>query len=128
MSDIGDRLKEVRERMGLNQTDFAKLANHGRSVQAGYEQGKNIPGGAYLAALAAAGVDILYVLTGQKTPDIKGISDEELELVKIYRAAPLAVKAAALGALTAGSAKSDKLNVTGDGNRIAGRDYHEGKK
>lgn len=40
MSDIGDRLKEVRERMGLNQTDFAKLANHGRSVQAGYEQGK----------------------------------------------------------------------------------------
>lgn len=128
MSDIGDRLKQERERLGLNQTDFAKLANHGRSVQAGYEQGKNIPGGAYLAAIASAGVDVLYVLTGQKTPDIKGISEEELELVKIYRAAPLAVKAAALAALTAGSSAANSINVSGQGNRVAGRDFNENKK
>lgn len=128
MSTLGSRLREERERKGLNQTEFAALASGSRGAQATYERDEKIPGGAYLMGLAAAGVDILYVLTGQKTPDIKGISDEELELVKIYRAAPLAVKAAALGALTAGSAKSDKLNVTGDGNRIAGRDYHEGKK
>ena len=129
MHDIGIRLREERESLGLNQTEFAKLADHGRSVQAGYEQGKNVPGGAYLAALANVGVDVYYILTGRRMPKAVDLTNDEVELVQIYRQAPLAVKAAALAALTAGvSASSTSISVTGHGQRIAGRDYLEGKK
>lgn len=79
-------------------------------------------------AIAAAGVDVLYVLTGRKTPNIGDISDDEIELIKIFRKAPLAIKAAALAALTAGSSASGTVAVSGQGNRIAGRDYNENKK
>lgn len=95
MINIGNRLRAERERMGLSQTDFAKLADHSRSVQAGYEQGRVMPGGAYLAAIAAAGVDVLYVLTGQRTPSPDGVvveSEEEKRLLENYRAMDQAAK------------------------------------
>ena len=128
MTTLGSRLREERDSKGLNQTDFAALANGSRGAQAAYERDEKIPGGGYLMAIAAAGVDVLYVLTGRKTPDIGDISDDEIELIKIFRKAPLAIKAAALAALTAGSSASGAVTVSGQGNRIAGRDYNENKK
>lgn len=130
MSTLGDRLREERERMGLNQTEFAKLAEGSRSAQASYERGEKIPGGGYLTAISSSGVDVLYVLTGQRTPRVGLLSTDEEELILIYRKAPLAVKAAALAALTAGSstANSPNITITGSGQRVAGRDYTENKK
>lgn len=69
---IGERLKQARETLGLSQTEFAQIAETAgvpgatRQSQAKYEKGLAMPGAAYLAALAAAGVDVLYVLTGQR--------------------------------------------------------------
>ncbi|MCS2168175.1 helix-turn-helix domain-containing protein [Scandinavium manionii] len=127
MTTLGYRLKEERSRKGLNQTDFAALAGGSRGAQATYERDEKKPGGAYLTALANAGVDVLYVLTGRKNPDIGDVTDDEIELIKLYRSAPLAVKAAALAALTAGSSASNSINASGSGNRIAGRDFNENK-
>ncbi|UWS32136.1 helix-turn-helix domain-containing protein [Erwinia pyrifoliae] len=112
----------------MNQTDFAKLGGQSRGSQANYERDERSPDARYLSTLSRLGVDVLYVITGVHTPDVQDISQDELELVKIYRAAPLAVKAAALAALTAGSSAHSAINVSGSGQRVAGRDYHEGKK
>lgn len=69
---IGARLKEVREALKLSQTEFAQIAEKAgvpgatRQSQAKYEKGQAAPSAAYLAAIAAAGADVLYVLTGQR--------------------------------------------------------------
>ncbi|WP_407300897.1 helix-turn-helix domain-containing protein [Raoultella ornithinolytica] len=89
MTTLGYRLKEERARKGLNQTDFAALAGGSRGAQAAYERDEKIPGGSYLTALAAAGVDVLYVLTGQRTPAPGGVvaeTEEEKRLLENYRA------------------------------------------
>ena len=69
---IGARLREVREALELSQTEFAQIAERAgvpgatRQSQAKYEKGLATPGAAYLAAIAAAGADVLYILTGQR--------------------------------------------------------------
>lgn len=83
---IGDRLKEERERLGLNQTDFAALAGASKNTQYNYEKGGRSPDANYLAAASAAGIDVLYVLTGERRPAAaESVSAEELELVMAYR-------------------------------------------
>jgi transcriptional regulator with XRE-family HTH domain len=61
---IGVRLKEERERLGLNQTDFGALASATKRTQVNWEQGGSSPSAEQLAALAGAGVDVQYVVTG----------------------------------------------------------------
>lgn len=65
--EVGARLRSERSRLGLNQSDFGRLAAVSRRTQAGYEAGDGAPGAEYLAALAREGVDILYVVTGLPT-------------------------------------------------------------
>ncbi|WP_213664287.1 helix-turn-helix transcriptional regulator [Stutzerimonas stutzeri] len=71
---IGERLREVRVAMGKSQTEFAEIAAAAgvpgatRQSQANYEKGRQMPSAAYLAAIAAAGADVLYVVTGQRAP------------------------------------------------------------
>ena len=68
---IGERLKEVRVAMGMSQTEFAEIAADAgvpgatRQSQANYEKGRQMPSAAYLAAIAAEGADVLYVVTGR---------------------------------------------------------------
>ena len=70
---MGVRLKEIREALALSQTEFAQIAGNAgvpgatRQSQAKYEKGLATPSAAYLAAIAAAGVDVLYILTGQRS-------------------------------------------------------------
>lgn len=68
MSTIGERLKEERERLGLSQPAFAALGGAGKHSQINYEANRRSPDGEYLSAVAKHGVDVLYVLTGQRTP------------------------------------------------------------
>lgn len=59
-----------------------------------------MPGGEMLAGLALSGGDIVYVLTGDcgvESP--RALTPDEQELLSLYRSAPLAGKAAAIGAL-----------------------------
>ena len=85
---IGERLREERERLGLNQTDFAAVGGVGRKTQFNYESGERAPDGAYLAAIAAAGADVLYILTGQRSGAVAptpALKPEEAALLDNYR-------------------------------------------
>lgn len=86
---IGERLKEERERLGLNQTAFAALAGASKNTQYNYEKGERSPDAAYLAAAAQAGVDLLYVVTGERKPQLgESISAQEASLLGYFRQLP----------------------------------------
>lgn len=63
---FGERLAEERKRLGLRQADFAALVGTDVPKQSLYETGRRELRADYLARLADARVDIIYVLTGQR--------------------------------------------------------------
>ena len=63
---IGDRLTEEQRRLGLGQSEMAKLGCVSRKTQFNYETGVSYPSADYLARLASAGVDVLFVITGNR--------------------------------------------------------------
>lgn len=66
MTTLGDRLREERAHLGLSQSEFGAAAGVGKHSQINYESNKRSPDARYLAAIAALGADVLYVLTGQR--------------------------------------------------------------
>ncbi len=82
---IGERLRKERERLGLTQSDFAKAGGVAFRTYCDYEAGKSEPKASTLSLLGEMGLDVLYVVTGQKTP-VSGITTEEQKLVENYRA------------------------------------------
>lgn len=70
MDSIGERLREEREALGYTQGDFADLVGQSRKSQGRYEAGERAPDAEYLSTAAKHGVDVLYVLTGQRTPGL----------------------------------------------------------
>ena len=83
---IGERLKEERERLGLNQTEFAALAGASKNSQYNYEKGERSPDANYLAAAAKQGVDVLYVVTGLRLPASADVlSPERAELLHLVQ-------------------------------------------
>lgn len=65
-TDLGDRIREERLSLGLTQESFAKQLGIHRKTQGNYESGAREPDAAYLAAASKAGVDIGYVLRGER--------------------------------------------------------------
>lgn len=89
MSGIGDRLREERERLGLSQGAFGELGGVKANAQGNYEKGVRSPDAAYLAAVAAIGLDVLYVVTGERTPQPADcISVREAALLGFFRQLP----------------------------------------
>ncbi|MFY1053594.1 transcriptional regulator [Ectopseudomonas khazarica] len=89
MSGIGERLREERERLGLNQGAFGELGGVKANAQGNYEKGERYPDAAYLAAVAEKGIDVLYVVTGRRTPKpSNALSIDEYDLVEHYRQLP----------------------------------------
>lgn len=89
MKTSHERLTEERLRLGYGQGEFAALGGVGRGAQANYEKGLRQPDMAYLEAVAAAGADVLYIVTGARalsTRDLEadleryGMAWETLEL------------------------------------------------
>lgn len=66
MASIGDRLREERLRLAKNQPDFAALGHVAKRSQIRYERGEKSPDANYLAGIATAGADVLYVVTGDR--------------------------------------------------------------
>ncbi len=84
--NIGERLKEERVRLGYNQADFAAIAGVAKTSQFNYEKGERSPDAAYLAAVAERGVDVLYVVTGARTPQLaEALTVREAEILDSYR-------------------------------------------
>lgn len=120
---IGKRLKEERERLGFNQTDFAAVGGVGRKSQFNYEDDERKADSAYLAAIAAVGADVRYIITGERDgPAPETLTADERELLALFRAASLSVKAAAIGALQGGTGSAAGHSVRGSRNNVAGGD------
>lgn len=64
--EIGARLKEERERLGLSQQAFAALGNASKRSQIEWEKGAQVPNAEFLSAIAVSGADVLYVVTGRR--------------------------------------------------------------
>lgn len=97
MTTIGGRLREERERLGVNQTDFASHGGVGRKSQFNYEDGGRMPDAAYLAAIAELGADVLYIVTGERSAH--ALLDNERLMLERYRACPPTLRDAALRVL-----------------------------
>lgn len=67
MVSLGDRLREERERLGMNQTQFGDLAGVTKKTQMLYEGEQRSPKADYLTSIAQAGVDVQYLLTGNRS-------------------------------------------------------------
>ena len=84
--NIGERLREERVRLGFNQADFAAIAGVAKTSQFNYEKGDRSPDADYLAAVAGRGVDIFYVVVGQRLPVAEPtLSADEVEMVEHLR-------------------------------------------
>lgn len=66
MNYFGKRLREERERLGLNQEAFGAIGGVKKLAQLKYEKGERAPDALYLAAIKNKGVDIVYLLTGER--------------------------------------------------------------
>ena len=81
----GERLKEERERLGFNQADFAALAGATRKTLFNWESGAASPNAAALAAWAEAELDVLYVVTGERSSAQPAHDAAEQVLLDSYR-------------------------------------------
>jgi transcriptional regulator with XRE-family HTH domain len=88
MVSLGERLREERQRLGLNQTDFAAIGCVTKKTQMLYESGERYPGAEYLQALEPIGVDVFYVLMGKRasSPIPTPLARDEVALLENYRA------------------------------------------
>lgn len=119
---IGNRLREERERLGLTQPVFAELAGAKKRTLIDWEKDVSSPTAVQLAQLAAAGADVLYILTGGREgpPPAPALSAEEETMLAYFRDASKEVRRAALGALlgasapTGGHASGSGQNNVGD--------------
>lgn len=78
-SSIGARLKEERERLGYSQIAFAALGGASKGSQLAWEKGAATPNAEFLHVVGSAGVDVLYVVTGQRNLS-NPAPDEEMVL------------------------------------------------
>lgn len=83
----GERLASERRRLGKTQSEFAALVGTDSQKQSLYETSKRELRGDYLSAIAAVGVDVLFVLTGSRQTG--GMLDPaEAEVLESFRALP----------------------------------------
>ena len=125
MHTISSRLIESRKTLGLSQQALADRVGIALRSQQNYEKGDRSPDADYLSALAAAGADILYILTGQREgPAPVALTEDERALLADYREASGPVRRAARAALQSGSSPpgrhSQIINAPVGGHAISG--------
>lgn len=76
---------EERKRLKLSQAAMGEIGGVHANAQRNYEKGVRNPDAAYLAAVAEKGVDVLYVLTGQRSIREAGLAPDEAALINNYR-------------------------------------------
>lgn len=88
-SGVGERLREERDRLGMNQTDFGIAAGVSRGTQKAYELESSSPDLRYLASLQSMTVDVHYVLTGSRhLIDPGSLDEEESQVLEGFRSLP----------------------------------------
>ena len=95
------RFAEFRKSLGLTQQAAADKFGVTRVTWGQCERGNAMPSGEVLSELALLGADVNYILTGELSA--ASLGSDEKQLLELFRAAPLAVKMAAVGALQGAS-------------------------
>lgn len=88
VTTIGARIREERNRMALSQEAFGAIPGVTKQAQIKYEKDERHPDTLYLAAIAAAGADVLYILTGQRTEGTASDPAEQVLLDSYRRCKP----------------------------------------
>ena len=97
-ADSGDRLRAERKRLKLNQTELGQVGGVTQDAQLNYEAGRRSPDASYFAKVDAAGVDVLFVITGRHDLARNGeLTEEEAELLSAYRGMDLVGRAGLMG-------------------------------
>ena len=84
---FGARLAEERKRLGLKQAEFANLVGTDVPKQSLYENDRRELRADYLARLADAQVDVVYVLTGQRMEGGR-LGEQATRLLSAYLCLP----------------------------------------
>lgn len=63
-SNLGERLRQERTRLGLSQAAFGDAGGVKKFAQSNYENGKRHPDALYLESVSKIGADIQYIVTG----------------------------------------------------------------
>lgn len=119
--DLGQRLKSERERLGMNQTEFAALAGASKHAQINWEKGVAAPNATALAAWASAGLDVLFVVTGQRAIPVEAapsLTSEETSLLADYHGSSSGDRAA-IRQLAKSVSKAPTVSGAGAGRRRA---------
>jgi len=75
---LGERLKAVREKLGMTQKEFAKFLNVGIATVQRYEREERIPSGEFLKLLLdKCNVNINWLLTGEGSMFVKSPQERE---------------------------------------------------
>ena len=90
---FGTRLAEERKRLGLKQAEFAQRVGTDVPKQSLYENDRRELRAPYLARLAEAGVDIVYVLTGRRSEG-EWLGPGPADLLTSYLVLPAALRQA----------------------------------
>ena len=91
-----ERLREERDALGFTQEAMAEKAGISKRSYCAYEAGETAPSAKLLAALALMGVDVAYLLTGQRAggasapPPPRAVSEGDRILLDNFHAAPRA--------------------------------------
>lgn len=91
---IPERFKTERLRLGMTQAGLAEKFDVTRRSVNNWESGVGSPNGETLAAFAASGADVQYILTG--IPSCAALTADEQQFLVCYRSSTQALKDAAL--------------------------------
>jgi transcriptional regulator with XRE-family HTH domain len=120
LQHIGERLRDERSRLGLSQIVFSEACGVNRGTLATWEKGEQSPTAAVLSLMAGLGVDVLYVVIGERAPPIpSALSQEERQLVASYKQGD-ALARQALESVAAMAARSTERVATGNTVHIGG--------
>ncbi|WP_162261911.1 helix-turn-helix domain-containing protein, partial [Candidatus Williamhamiltonella defendens] len=105
LEGVGDRLKSERLRLGLSQEIFAERCGVKKLTQYNYEKSERHPDAGYLIAAKALGVDLNYVMTGERSDEASALDvvrdEEEAEVLTAFRHIPGETREVAKRTLTA---------------------------
>lgn len=127
-ANVGLRLKEERERLGLSQTALGGIVGSSRRAVVAWEGGDTMPGADALALLSSEGLDVLYVVAGQRNSAVSAsLSSDESTLVARYRQSSPVLRAY-LQEFGSALAAGNTVSIGGDvGQSIAGDQSNTGQ-
>ncbi len=77
--EVGDRLSEERTRLGLTQAELGAATQTHRNTVSRYESGERNPDVSFLSAVEKLGLDVTYILTGERKSiqpmDLSGLTE-----------------------------------------------------